>query len=32
MRSAQALLALPDFSGEGPDVGDDDTDFDWDLV
>jgi hypothetical protein len=32
MRSAQALLALPDFSGEGPDVGDEDPDFDWDPV
>ncbi len=28
MRSAQALLALPDFSGEGPGFGDDDPDFD----
>jgi hypothetical protein len=32
LRSAQALLALPDFSGEGFDAGDDDPDLDWDLV
>lgn len=32
-RSAQALMSLPDFGGEGPDVGDNDGDIniDWDL-
>jgi hypothetical protein len=33
LRSAQALMSLPDFSGEGPDLGDNDGDIniDWDL-
>lgn len=32
LRSARALISLPDFMGDGPDVGDDDPDFGWDLV
>ena len=32
LRSARALISLPDFMGDGPDVGDDDPDSDLDLV